>query len=180
MATEMRHQQQIVFTNALKTHSTVLTLKIALLIAILNEASSIDKNEIDETHPLTLSFCQLIVSLLLQLIMNAEVSKSFTMMKYTTNHWWKFKHAKVAFVTSLLQVISAVFTTAVIYTAVIIPATSVQELIRDFVTLLIIFKFDLLLAYVNTDNTIHTEQGKINFDKLFKIETSTSSKIPAG
>ena len=112
--------------------------------------------------------------------MNAEVSKSFTMMKYTTNHWWKFKHAKVAFVTSLVQIISAVFTTAVIYTAVIIPATSVQELIRDFVTLLIIFKFDLLLAYVNTDNTIHTEQGKINFDKLFKIETSTSSKIPAG
>ena len=86
--------------------------------------------------------------------MNAEVGKSLSMMKYTTNHWWKFKHAKVAFVTSLIQVISAVFTTAVIYTAVLIPTTSVSELIRDFVTLLIIFKFDLLLAYMSTDNTI--------------------------
>ena len=132
-------------------------IKIALMVAIVDEATSIYGNEVDETQSLTLSFCKLIVSLLLQLMMNAEVGKSLTMMKYTTNHWWKFKRTRVAYLTSLLQVMSAVFTTAVIYIAVIIPSTSVLELIRDFVTILIILKFDLFLAYVITDNTIQTE-----------------------
>ena len=74
------------------------------------------------------------------------------MMKYGVNHWWKFNHANIAFLAGLLQVSSAVVISLVIYTSIIIPALSVIDLLRDFVTMIFIYKLDFLLAHLSQEH----------------------------
>ena len=84
--------------------------------------------------------------------MNYEVAYGLKMMKYAVNHWWKFKHANVAFLVGLLKVISAVLIALIIYSSIIMMATNVVDLTRDCVALLVIFKLDLLLAYLSQEH----------------------------
>ena len=63
------------------------------------------------------------------------------MMKYTTNHYWKFKYGGLAFTAGLLQVLSTVLI-AIINYAVITVSKTVLELAKDFTALVIIAEID--------------------------------------
>lgn len=63
------------------------------------------------------------------------------MMKYAANHWWKFKHHRVAFTVGFLQTTALWLITMVNYFVVMISG-SVIDVMKDFTALLIIAEFD--------------------------------------
>ena len=62
-------------------------------------------------------------------------------MKYSVNHYWKFKYAGLAYLSGLLQVLSAILIALINY-AVITASEDVLELAKDFTALIIIAEID--------------------------------------
>ena len=63
------------------------------------------------------------------------------MMKYSVNHWWKFKFHRVAFLTGLMQVL-AMLCIAVVNYLVITISSNVIDIAKDFTALMVIAEFD--------------------------------------
>ena len=70
-----------------------------------------------------------------------EIKAAFKMMKYTTNHPWKFEHWFVAFLTNFMQAVVLILLEAVCI-AVLIIQTSVLDVMTNFLALTIITELD--------------------------------------
>ena len=77
----------------------------------------------------------------MHVITNMEMKNGMRMMKYSANHWWKFKFHRTAFLTGLFQ-FTALFIIAIINYLVITISTTVIDIAKDFTALLIIAEFD--------------------------------------
>ena len=97
------------------------------------------------------------------------------MMKYSVNHFWKFKYVELAFLSGFLQVIACFFIGLVNY-AVILQSDDVKDLAKDFVALMIIAEFDNMFATYSEEQITKDilEYHKNDYKDLFKIETTSS------
>ena len=50
----------------------------------------------------TMTLCRLIAGILMQMIINQEVKNGLQKMKYSVNHYWKFKYEGLAYTSGLL------------------------------------------------------------------------------
>ena len=94
-------------------------------------------------------------------------------MKYSVNHFWKFKYGGLAYTSGVLQVLSAVLI-AVINYAVITASENVLDLAKDFTALIIIAEIDDQFANLSKEESVKDALEKPEYSTLFKIETTTS------
>jgi len=66
-------------------------------------------------------------------------------MKYSLNHYWKFKNLSLAFLAGWLQV-SSCFVIAIVNYVVILESYDILELAKDFVALIVIAQIDDMFA----------------------------------
>ena len=83
--------------------------------------------------------------MIMQTWVDEEIRNGMKMMKYSVNHWWKFKHHRVAFTVGLLQTVALTAIALVNYLVVMISG-SVIDIAKDFTALLIISDFDDIFA----------------------------------
>ena len=69
--------------------------------------------------------------------LNGEMHNGMEIMKYATNHSWKFRKYKSAFVAGFLQASSAMIITLVNY-AVILQSDNALDLAKDYTALMVI------------------------------------------
>jgi len=49
-----------------------------------------------------IAFVRFIAGMIMQTMVDSELQNGMKMMKYSANHWWKFKHHRVAFFVGFL------------------------------------------------------------------------------
>jgi len=98
------------------------------------------------------------------------------MMKYSVNHYWKFKYFHLAFAAGFFQVVSCFFIGLINY-SVILQSRDVKDLAKDFVALMIIADFDNMFAKYSEQQIVKDilEAHKEDYKELVKIETTTST-----
>ena len=108
----------------------------------------------------------------MHIVTNEEMKNGMRMMKYSVNHWWKFKFHRVAYVTGFFQ-LSSIFIIALCNYLVITISTTVIDIAKDFTALLIIGQFDDIFGARGSPlvNSLVTEA---EYADLFRIETTTS------
>ena len=107
--------------------------------------------------------------------LNFEIYNGMKMMKYATNHSWKFRRYKSAFTAGLLQAFAGFVITIVNY-LVILQADSAMDLAKDYAALMIIADFDNIYYQASGLTLLKEilEYDKEDYQDLFKVETTTS------
>ena len=110
----------------------------------------------------------------MQTWVDEEIRNGIKMMKYSVNHWWKFRHHRVAFTTGLLQY-SALTAIAIVNYIVVMISETVIDIAKDFTALIIISDFDDIFgsqaSKSDMSRAIITEGA---YEELFIVETTTS------
>ena len=101
----------------------------------------LEQDHFKDVPTVTMTICRLIAGLLLQMIINSEVQNGLSIMKYSVNHYWKFRYNGLAYTAGLLQVLASVLI-AIINYSVITVSESVLDLAKDFTALVIIAEID--------------------------------------
>ena len=110
----------------------------------------------------------------MQTWVDEEIRNGMKMMKYSVNHWWKFKNHRVAFTVGLLQY-SALTAIALVNYLVVMISGSVLDIAKDFTALLIISDFDDIFAGQTSGNDVAMEIiTSSDYEELFLVETTTS------
>jgi len=97
-----------------------------------------------------IAFARFISGMIMQTMVDEEISNGMKMMKYSINHWWKFRNHRVAFTVGLLQIIAMQWVAIVNYIVVMI-SDSVLDIAKDFTALIIIADIDDIFADQGTD-----------------------------
>ena len=83
----------------------VWLFQITFSAFILVDAVQSDDEEIriklDRIPEIKIGFIRFIAGMIMHVITNIEMKSGMRMMKYSANHWWKFKNHRVAFLTGL-------------------------------------------------------------------------------
>ena len=66
-----------------------------------------------------MSFLYFISGILMQMTVNSEIENGMAMIKYSLNHYWKFKYGYLAFLAGWMQVFSGVFVAFVNYAVIL-------------------------------------------------------------
>ena len=148
---------------------------MSFTIFILVDAWEQDKLILEPPDDTKLAFARFAAGMLMQTLTDEEIRNGLKMMKYTTNHWWKFKHHRVAYSVGLLQAMALTLITMVNYFVVMISG-SVIDVMKDFTALLIIADFDNIFGDSFSSSTEIANEiiDEDYFDDLFKVETTTS------
>ena len=127
-----------------------------------------------ETIPdLKIGFTRFIAGMIMHIITNEEMKNGMRMMKYASNHWWKFKFHRTAFLAGFFQ-FSALLIIAVVNYLVITISTTTIDIAKDFTSLLIIAQFDDIFGS-RASKFVSDLISNEDYDSLFKIETTTST-----
>lgn len=116
--------------------------------------------------------------MVMHVIVSEEVANGLKMMKYASNHWWKFSNARLAYVSGFMQM-SAMICVAIVNYFVITISDNVLDIAKDFTALLIIGEFDDFLSmktesYASTPDIAHDCLSEDYYKSIFKIETTSS------
>ena len=76
--------------------------------------------------------------------LQGDLMMGMQMMKYSVNHWWKFDSERLAFRAGLLQFLSIIWLEFA-NMFVLIKATDIFDIIKDFIAFMIIAEFDDIL-----------------------------------
>ena len=109
--------------------------------------------------------------------MTTELKEGMAKMKYSLNHFWRFESPYLAFMTGLLQTTSIALVTLLNYYVIIAAASTVIDIAKDFLALMIISEFDNYFyeQYPSHDISKKLILGKDDiYADLFKIQTTTS------
>ena len=110
--------------------------------------------------------------MIMHIMTNEEMKNGLRMMKYASNHWWKFKYHRIAFLAGLFQ-FTALLAIALCNYLVITISTTTIDVAKDFTALLIIADFDEIFGKRASRLILNLiEEG--DYKDLFKIETTTS------
>ena len=88
-----------------------------------------------------IAFARFIAGMILQTMVDDELQNGMKMMKYSVNHWWKFKHHRVAFTVGWLQ-FTALFAVTVVNYIIVMISYSILDIAKDFTALIIIADID--------------------------------------
>jgi len=118
--------------------------------------------------------------MVMHVVVSEEIQNGLKMMKYASNHWWKFSNPRLAWLAGFLQMI-AMFAIAIINYFVITISNDVLTLAKDFTALLIIAEFDDLMSkatatYASNDELADDVQSgcEAEYEGLLLIEVTTS------
>ena len=122
-----------------------------------------------------IAYIRFVAGMIMHVQVNREIVNGMRMMKYTVNHWWKFKFHRVAFLTGFLQMLAMVCITLVNYLVITI-STNVIDIAKDFTALMIIADFDDIFGEAGVKGSKATDIVGGDYEDLFKVETTTSWK----
>ena len=107
--------------------------------------------------------------------LNEEMWSGMVIMKYATNHSWKFRQYKTAFAAGFLQATASIIITLVNY-AVILQADNALDLAKDYTALMVIANFDNFYYEASQLKLLKDilEYQADDYSDLFKIETTSS------
>ena len=113
--------------------------------------------------------------MLMQMNVNLEMQNGLKIVKYSLNHYWKFKSPRSAAAAGLMQFAASFFTSIVNY-AVIVQSENVMDLAKDFTALLVISQFDNWFASSSREKIVKDilEDEKESYEELFSVEVTTS------
>ena len=153
----------------------VWLFQMSFTIMILVDAYEAGALVFEPPSDTKIAFARFAAGMLMQTITDEEIRNGHKMMKYSVNHWWKFKHHRVAFTVGFLQTFALTLITIVNYFVVMISG-SVIDVMKDFTALLIIADFDNIFgdAFEGTGEIAKDIIDEDYFEELFKIETTTS------
>ena len=80
----------------------VWLFQVSFVIIIIADALDQDKLQFTPPENTRLAFARFAAGMLMQTQTDSEIRNGMKMMKHVTNHWWKFKHHRVAFTVGLL------------------------------------------------------------------------------
>ena len=156
----------------------VWIFQVSFSILILREALVNGDLNYDTAPPLKIGFTRFIASMVMHVVVSEEVANGLKMMKYASNHWWKFSNARLAYVSGFMQM-SAMICVAIVNYFVITISDNVLDIAKDFTALLIIGEFDDFLSmktesYASTPDIAHDCLSEDYYESIFKIETTSS------
>jgi len=156
----------------------VWVFQISFSFLILDEAFRNGDLEFDKVPDLKIGFTRFIASMVMHVVVSEEIQNGLKMMKYASNHWWKFSNPRLAWLAGFLQMI-AMFAIAIINYFVITISNDVLTLAKDFTALLIIADFDDLMStatatYASNDELADDVQSGAEYEDLLLIEVTTS------
>ena len=114
-------------------------------VLIVLEAFELETVNFSKIPPLTIGFTRFIAGMVMHVVVSSEIQNGLKMMKYSSNHWWKFQNPRLAWLSGFLQVTAMIFV-AIINYIVITISYNVLDVAKDFTALLIIAEFDDQLA----------------------------------
>ena len=122
-----------------------------------------------------IAYIRFVAGMIMHVQVNSEIVNGMRMMKYTVNHWWKFKYHRVAFLTGFLQMLAMVCITLVNYLVITI-SNNVIDIAKDFTALMIIADFDDIFGEAGVKGSKASDIVGGDYEDLFKVETTTSHK----
>lgn len=157
----------------------VWIFQVSFSLLILREAFVEGNLEFAVIPELKIGFTRFIASMVMHVVVSEEVNNGLKMMKYVSNHWWKFSNARLAYISGLLQ-LSAMLCVAIVNYFVITISDNVLDIAKDFTALLIIGEFDDALStktesYASVPDVAHDCLSEDYYESIFKIETTTSN-----
>ena len=115
----------------------------------------------------------------MHVIVSEEIANGLKMMKYSSNHWWKFSNPRLAWLSGFLQV-CAMLCVAIVNYFVITISDNVLDLAKDFTALIVIGEFDDFMSkaidtYANQDEIALECVDDAAYDDLLMIDVTTST-----
>ena len=91
---------------ARRSYSTKLVavwiFQVSFSFLILREAFVDGEISYVDVPPLKIGFTRFIASMVMHVVVSEEVYNGLKMMKYVSNHWWKFSNSRLAFVSGFM------------------------------------------------------------------------------
>ena len=107
-------------------------------------------------------------------ILIPEYRSAISLMKYSVNHWWKFRNADLAFIVGLSQFFITILIEFTNVYVVVLTSESVIDILADFVVLLAIADFDNQLLEIRPKDYIYKRLTEEEGRAIFTWETTTS------
>ena len=131
---------------------------------------------------LEVALARILASLMMHIATLTELKEAIDKIKYSTNHCWKFRNRSVAFFSGFLQATSIVLVTLLGYYIILVKSTSVLDIAKDYLAMMVIADFDNFLysEHSVTDpikNVVEDQTGA--YSGLLTV-TSTTSKDCVG
>ena len=129
---------------------------------------------------LKIGFTRFIASMVMHVVVTAEISNGLGMMKYAANHWWRFSDPKLAWLSGFLQM-SAMLCIAIINYFVITISDNVLDLAKDFTALMVIAEFDDFMSKAsetyarNNEIAVECVEEDEYKNSLLLVEVTTSN-----
>lgn len=158
----------------------VWTFQVSFSGLILREAFKNGDLEFDTIPDLKIGFTRFIASMIMHVVVSAEIQNGLKMMKYAANHWWKFSNPRLAWFSGFMQLM-AMFFIAIINYFVITISNNVLDLALDFTALIVIAEFD---DFMSVSSQIYAANSEIaadcvneeEYEDLLTVEVTTSSE----
>ena len=122
------------------------------------------------------AFTRLMAGMIMQVTMSQELKQGLEKMKFAINHPWKFDKVGVAFLAGFCQATTIMVVTFLNYFT-IIDASSVIEIVMNFLALAVIAELDNMFFAVHGSGEVGVEMVKNEkglYDELITKETTTS------
>lgn len=159
----------------------VWIFQVSFSILILVEANNQNELNFETVPELKIGFTRFIAMMVMHVVVTAEIQNGMKMMKYASNHYWKFSNPRLAWLAGLMQMAAMVCIAVVNYFVVTI-SDDVLTLAKDFTALLIIAEFDDLMGAATSTYAVDDElaadvvaNSDGAYDDLLRIEVTTSS-----
>ena len=141
MRQELRNAKNAYFSQLM----AVWLFQMSFVLIIILDAYQQGRLKFSPPKDTKIAFSRFIAGMIMQTWVDEEIRNGIKMMKYSVNHWWKFKYHRTAFTTGLLQY-SALTSIAIVNYIVVMISGTVIDIAKDFTALLIISDFDDIFA----------------------------------
>lgn len=153
----------------------VWSFQVAFAVIIILDAVKNDEFVFSEPPEIKIGLTRYVCGMIMHIMCNIRIKNGMKMMKYSVNHWWKFRNYRIAFLAGFLQTLAMVLIALINY-AVITIESDVIGIAKDFTALFIIAEFSDIFGKFGTNEEL---AKKVCTEKkyrwIFKIETTTSN-----
>ena len=152
----------------------IFQVALFFLIWITNKENNFNEIPLPTNE---IAFARFISAIMMHVAMTNELKEGMAKMKFSLNHSWRFNHSKIAFLTGFLQTSEVVLVTLLNYYVIIAVSTTVIDIAKDFIALMVISAFDNFFYEEYSDIEISKKliiEKDDLYETLFTIQTTTS------
>ena len=125
-----------------------------------------------------LAAARFIAGFMMHIAMMRELEQGLQKIKFSLNNAWRIEKRILAFMTGLLQTSVVVLVTLIGYIVIIVNSSTVIDVAKDFLTMMVIAEFDnyLYLEHSKDDvvNGLLVNRNTDNLRDLLKVQRTTS------